>query len=476
MNEKLCRLCCQNEATSNIFSKENNEIALCFKIMYCCSNLNIKDGDGLPSYICDSCEIQLAACYQFVLKCEASDKQFRSQAFEVTSQVTTNFDDCSQDIKVKLELDGNSDNDHLYEDLQNDDITLAQIRREKLLEIKLENVDSQITPKQKRHKQRSKFNNLKKCTCSVCGRTCANPSTFKAHLRSHTNEKPYSCPSCDKKYKDSGTLKRHMTRNHMQHKRQRNFICENCGKGFFSKSDVKIHMRTHTGETPYGCSLCSLRFTQISALQRHKKRHTGVKDHLCTACPKSFCTKEELKSHLLAHTTEKKYSCPLCNVLFKYQSNLRKHVRLHSEPNRFVCNHCGRTFSVKGNLKSHIDKQHSEKSGHCTVCSKNVANIEVHMWRHTGQRPLKCELCTSSFYELKTLARHMNYRHKKTDKFKCTVEGCLMTFPSRPMLDFHTAKLHGTHIPFPCDRCTRAFYRKNDLARHKIGTHKERLI
>lgn len=474
MDTKLCRLCCQNEGTSYIFSKENDEIAISAKIMYCCSNVNINNGDGLPLHICDSCEKELAVCYQFVLKCEASDKKLRSEAFEVMPQDNSDFDDCSPKIEVKLELYCNSDECHLYEDIQDDDnITLEQVRQSKL-EIKFENEESKVTSQRKPCKQKTKA--LEKCTCSVCGRTCANPSSYKAHMRSHTNEKPYPCLSCDKKYKDSGTLKRHMNRNHVQQKRPRNFICENCGKSFLTKSDVKIHMRTHTGETPYSCSICAVRFTQISALQRHHKRHTGEKEHLCTACPKRFCTKTELKSHLLVHTTEKNYSCPLCNVQFKYKSNLRKHMRQHSEPNRFVCNHCGRTFNVKGNLKCHIDKQHSEKSGHCTVCSKSVADMEVHMWRHTGQRPLKCELCTSSFYDTKSLARHINYRHKATDRFKCTAKECLMTFPSKPMLDFHIAKLHSTHIPFPCDRCTRAFYRKNDLARHKIATHKERLI
>lgn len=466
MNETLCRLCCQNNGSTHIFSKVK-DIVLCTKIMYCCSNLNIKDGDGLPSHICSSCESELALCYQFVLKCEASDKKLRSQSLEINSRV---LPEPSPKIEVKLEC--NSDDDRYYNDLQNE----IQLEAEHgQLEIKLECAVSKITAQRKTAKQKCKYKSVQSCTCLVCGRQCANPSTFKIHMRSHTNEKPYACPSCEKCYKDRGTLKRHIERTHLPQKRQRNFICENCGKGFFSKNDVKIHMRTHTGETPYSCSVCSLRFTQISALQRHKKRHTGEKDHLCTACPKRFCTKEELKNHLTVHTNEKNFACPVCNVQFKYQNNLRKHVRLHSEPNRFVCNHCGRTFNVKGNLKVHIDKQHSEKSGHCAVCLKNVPNIEVHMWRHTGQRPLKCELCPSSFYEQNALVRHMNFRHKKTDRYKCEVADCLMSFPSRPMLDFHTAKLHGTHIPFPCDRCSRSFYRKSDLARHKIGTHKERL-
>lgn len=469
MENKLCRLCCKNEGITFIFLEDSSGKQLSTKIMYCCSKIDIKNGDGLSSYVCENCENELNACYQFVLKCEKSDKQLRSRSISIYSQAIGKFDEYVSEVKT--ELKSLSDDEISCDTFQSDEVPLEELRQNATA-VKMEN---KVGVKQKAYTKKTKFRSRGVAKCGVCGRQCTNQSALDAHMRSHTNVYSFPCSLCDKKYKDSGNLKRHVNRNHSEH-RQRNFICESCGKGFFSKSDVKVHMRTHTGETPYACTECSARFTQLGAMLRHKKRHSGEKDHLCSTCSKRFCTKQELKMHYAVHSTEKKFICLFCNTSFKYQSNLTKHKRLHSESHSFICNYCGRNFKFKGNLKLHINRQHSEKSGHCGLCLRHAANLEAHMWKHTGERPLKCELCTSSFFEQKALARHINFKHTKTDKYKCEVEGCSMVFPSRPMLDFHIAKLHGTHIPFPCDRCTRAFYRKNDLARHKIGTHKERLV
>nr|XP_021199376.2 zinc finger protein 93-like [Helicoverpa armigera] len=465
MKTNLCRLCCQNEGTVCIFNSEVSS-----KIIYCCPNIKIKDDDGLPSNICDNCNDDLAACYQFILKCEASDKKLHSQclALKVISQVIADLNVCEPKLEVKTEACDSYD-EHFY--TEDADIPLEQIKQEQLQtdEPKI------ISRKRKTYTSRSKCKGLQAYPCADCGREFAYPSTYKVHMRSHTDEKPHPCPTCDKRYKDTSALKRHIDNAHSHVQKRRDFVCEHCGKAFFAKKDVIIHMRTHTGETPYKCSICGAKFTQISGLQRHKKRHTGEKNHLCTACPKTFCTKEELKNHQIVHSNVKRYTCSVCNSQFKYKNNLRKHMHLHSESTNFVCSFCGRTFKLKGNLKTHLDSQHSEKSGYCNVCIKHVPNMEMHMWRHTGQRPIKCELCDSCFFEHKALARHMNFKHTKTDKYKCEFEGCNLSYPSKPMVDFHFAKVHSTHIPFPCDRCSRGFYRKNDLARHKIGTHKERL-
>ncbi|XP_026752672.2 gastrula zinc finger protein XlCGF57.1-like [Galleria mellonella] len=472
MDLKICRICCENKGNSYIYDKINDELVLSAKIMYCCANISIYEGDGLPAYICNNCELELSTAYHFIKKCETTDKALRSQDFSQCS-LNINKHDNEDTVQVKIEENIGSDQDLVYGDIDgNFDITCEVLSQER--EIKNESKCKERI-KRKVYKKRTKFKSPASKKCTVCNRKCPNPSTLMIHMRSHSDEKPYPCSSCDKKYKDSGTLKRHVERNHSEN-RERNFTCENCGKCFYSKSDVKIHMRIHTGETPYACSECPMKFTQISALLRHIKRHTGEKPYMCATCSKAFCSKEELKNHHKVHSNNKQFSCAICNVMFKYRNNLKKHLKLHSEPDHFICSYCGRNFNLKGNLKSHIERQHSEKSGYCNICSKNVPNIEVHTWKHTGEKPLKCELCTSSFGESRALAHHMNFRHKKTDKHKCLVEGCLMAFPSRPMLDFHTAKLHDTRIPFPCDQCSRGFYRKSDLARHKMGTHKERLV
>lgn len=460
MDYKLCRLCYEREANSSIFQSEN-EVQTISKIVYCCKSVSVQNNDGLPANICSSCDRELETCYQFLQRCEASDRKLRSLLTETLTSRTTKTEVKNEDIDDDQRSEYAGDH-HLF--------SFEYLKPDKL---QTEKYEQEISMSKKRPK-RPKFKK-EELICSVCARKCPSASALAIHMRIHTNEKPYQCSSCDKRYKDGGTLKRHIERNHLQH-RERRFICENCGKGFFSKSDITTHMRVHTGETPYACSICLMRFTQISAMLRHKKRHTETKTHVCSTCGKSFWTKEELKKHHSVHNDIRNFECPICKVQFKQKSNIKKHMAIHADPNRYVCNYCGQTFNLKGNLKSHINRKHSAKSGYCNMCCKNVSNIEVHMWRHTGQRPLKCEFCPSSFYEMKALALHINFKHKKTDRFKCTMEGCLLGFPSKPMMMYHIAKFHDMRTPYPCDRCSRGFYRKNDLSRHKIGTHKERLL
>ncbi|CAH2244731.1 jg27735 [Pararge aegeria aegeria] len=429
MNQSLCRLC----------------------------NENI--GDDLPANICAFCEEQLGCTYSFVLKCEDTDKKLRSLQLTVKHECEIKYD-------VKTEDSHTTSPDDIFDNP-------SECYDSPLIDNIKEEIDFGIQKKTKRKYVRTKPRKASLSKCKVCGRVCNSPSSLAIHMRSHTNEKPYGCLLCDKKYKDSGTLKRHAERNH-NNERARRFICEHCGKGFYSKSDCKIHMRTHTGETPYSCSSCPARFSQVGSLQRHKLTHTGERTHVCTKCPKKFPTREELKKHYLVHSDERKHKCPLCEIQFKSSNNMRKHFRMHTDKmNKFICNYCKRCFPFKGNLQCHITKQHSSKSGHCEMCSKYFPNIKLHMLKHAGMRTVKCELCPSSFFDLKGLSTHVNFRHKFADKYKCTINDCTLKFPSQPMLDYHVMRYHKSMKPFVCDKCPRSFYRKSDMVRHKKGTHKE---
>ena len=50
------------------------------------------------------------------------------------------------------------------------------------------------------------------------------------------------------------------------------FVCETCQKCFSTKSDLRTHIRTHTGETPYKCDYCDRAFKQ----RGHRKLHIQV--------------------------------------------------------------------------------------------------------------------------------------------------------------------------------------------------------
>ncbi len=191
--------------------------------------------------------------------------------------------------------------------------------------------------------------------------------------------------------------------------------CPICGLTLQKKSYAR-HLRLHGDVVPEICPYCQKGFRERRSLDKHIKAvHYAERPFACEYCPERFTNADEQRQHHQGHLrgvgaagaaagAAHHYQCQVCDVTFLKQEDLDTHSKTHRVDGKlFICEICQKNFS-------------------------NEQNKRIHVLRHQGSWPHKCDVCSLTFQLKSQLQRHSASHTRSTQVVTAKINTFLESF------------------------------------------------
>ncbi|XP_035638330.1 zinc finger protein 711-like [Oncorhynchus keta] len=288
--------------------------------------------------------------------------------------------------------------------------------------------------------------------------------------------KLHHCKYCDYETAEQGLLNRHLL---AVHSKSFAHVCVECAKGFRHPSELKKHVRTHTGEKPYHCQHCEFRCADQSNLKTHiKSKHGAELPFKCGHCPQAFPDERELQRHMEIFQGHKTHQCPHCEHKSTNSSDLKRHIiSVHTKDFPHKCDVCEKGFHRPSELKKHAETHKGARLHQCRHCDFKTPDpfiLSRHILSvHTKDLPFKCKRCRRGFRHQLELKKHMK-THSGRKVYQC--QYCEYSSSDASGFKRHVISIHTKDYPHRCDYCTKGFRRPSEKSQHIARHHKDILM
>ena len=167
-----------------------------------------------------------------------------------------------------------------------------------------------------------KYKRPQRFKCKICGESATSVKDLNAHH--HSTHDVQFCDDCGKGFSTKSALEKHI----YIHKELR-FMLDRCGMGFPFKSRLYQYKITHRTYASLKCMKnCDRCFKNVGDLNRHVRQHRHGNWFYCDFCDYKNKDKRNMDSHQRIHVVgDEKYSCNMCKERFRFSIQRLRHLK-----------------------------------------------------------------------------------------------------------------------------------------------------
>lgn len=173
-------------------------------------------------------------------------------------------------------------------------------------------------------------------------------------------------------------------------------------------------------------------------------------------------THDSMEGPLTPRVREKKvYVCSFCQKECKNKFDLRVHEAVHTGDKPLLCEVCGSSFALPSRLKQHCKRHKSY------LCTQSDCDFSATKWsllrKHLSLHKQSCQFCSKSFSSKEALVNH-EVKHSKG--LQCP--RCPLTYSRKSNLKTHVRTVHDK-VFFTCsfEGCQKEFAHRKSLRHHQ---------